>query len=117
MSIHAPAHQPHFHWTVPHLGDAATGILSAVAALVLVVLLAIGASLLLTQSTSTGADPLSGLAAFRASERAESALAPSIGAGADPLSGLAAFRASERAESAPSDLQTRIQFLLEEHGY
>jgi uncharacterized protein HemX len=111
MALHTPAQQPvhHVHISLPHVGDAATGVLEALLAIVLVLAIGIVVSLVVTPSKLTPTEQARALAAFRASERAEYVLPES--------QALARFRASERAEYVLPAAQQMAQFRLEEHGY
>jgi hypothetical protein len=89
MAIHAPAHRPpfHFHLAWPHLGEAASGIVTALVVLAAIVVVAWVASLAIAPSVGTTAESRS-IVQFRAAERA-----PLF----NEADGLVLFRAGERA--------------------
>ena len=106
MAIHAPAHRPgfHFHLTLPHLGEAASGVLTALVALALVVVLAAAASVIFAP-TSRSVSEARSLLTYRAGERApvfteaESVLLYRAGEREPAVTeadGLVIFRAGER---------------------
>lgn len=88
MAIHAPAHRPpvHFHLALPHLREAASGVLTALAILAAIVLVAWVASSAAAPPAGTPAESRS-IVQFRAAERA-----PLF----NEADGLVLFRAGER---------------------
>jgi hypothetical protein len=119
MAIHAPAHRPgaHFHLALPHLGEAASGIVTALAILVAILLVAWVASFAFAPAAGTTAESRSivqfraaeraalfteadGLVLFRAGERAPATT---------EAEGLVIFRAGERAP-APTEAESLVTF-------